>query len=126
MSRSTRRPKRFSITIKKCGRLGQPIRRCAKLWEWATTSCCRAKESRPLTSFILPRPLAGCVLVSGQESWIGAGSHGSTATMTAWQEFVKNQVRLQRRADAGPKLACSYLQPYVTTQAPDRSDILNV
>lgn len=72
------------------------------------------------------RRFAGCVLVSDQESWIGAGRHGSTATMTAWQEFVKNQVRLQFRADAGPKLVCIDLQPYTTTQAPDRSDILNV
>jgi 60 kDa SS-A/Ro ribonucleoprotein len=66
------------------------------------------------------------VLVSDQESWIGVGRRGSTATMTAWQEFVKNQVRLQARHDAGPKLVCIDLQPYVTTQAPDRSDILNV
>ena len=59
------------------------------------------------------------------ESWIGAGRHGSTATMTAWQDFVKNQVRLQG-GDASPKLVCIDLQPYTTTQAPDRSDILNV
>jgi 60 kDa SS-A/Ro ribonucleoprotein len=72
------------------------------------------------------RRFAGCVLVSDQESWIGAGRHGSTATMTAWQEFVKNQVRLQGREDTGPKLVCIDLQPYTTTQAPDRSDILNV
>jgi len=69
---------------------------------------------------------AGCVLVTDQESWIGAGRHGSTATMTAWQEFVKNQVRLQGREDTGPRLVCIDLQPYTTTQAPDRSDILNV
>jgi 60 kDa SS-A/Ro ribonucleoprotein len=72
------------------------------------------------------RRFAGCVLVSDQESWIGAGRHGSTATMTAWQEFVKNQVRLQPGEATGPKLVCIDLQPYTTTQAPDRSDILNV
>jgi 60 kDa SS-A/Ro ribonucleoprotein len=72
------------------------------------------------------RRFVGCVLVSDQESWIGTGRYGSTATMTAWQEFVKNQVRMQARDDAGPKLVCIDLQPYVTTQAPDRSDILNV
>jgi 60 kDa SS-A/Ro ribonucleoprotein len=33
---------------------------------------------------------AGCVLVSDQETWIGTGRYGSTATKTAWQEFVKN------------------------------------
>ena len=60
------------------------------------------------------------------ESWIGAGRNGSTATMTAWQDFVKNQVRLQGSDNAGPKLVCIDLQPYATTQAPDRSDVLNV
>jgi 60 kDa SS-A/Ro ribonucleoprotein len=72
------------------------------------------------------RSFAGCVLVSDQESWIGTGRQGSTAVLTAWQEFVKNQVRFQARDDAGPKLVCIDLQPYTTTQAPDRSDILNV
>ena len=72
------------------------------------------------------RRFAGCVLVSDMESWIGTGRHGSTAVMTAWQEFVKNQARLQGRDEAGPKLVCIDLQPYATTQAPDRSDILNI
>ena len=36
----------------------------------------------------------GCVLVSDNQSWIGAGAQGSTPVMTEWQEFVKNQVRL--------------------------------
>jgi 60 kDa SS-A/Ro ribonucleoprotein len=73
------------------------------------------------------RRFAGCVLVSDMESWIGTGRHGSTATMTAWRDFVKNQVRLHgSEGGAGPKLVCIDLQPYTTTQAPDRSDILNV
>jgi len=63
--------------------------------------------------------------VSDMESWIGAGRHGSTATMAAWRDFVKHQVRLQG-GDTEPKLVCIDLQPYTTTQAPDRSDILNV
>jgi 60 kDa SS-A/Ro ribonucleoprotein len=33
---------------------------------------------------------------------------------------------LHGREDTGPKLVCIDLQPYTTTQAPDRSDILNV
>ena len=77
------------------------------------------------TSIFGNRRFAGCVLVSDMESWIGAGRHGSTATMTAWQDFVKHQVRLYG-SDTGPKLVCIDLQPYTTTQAPDRSDILNV
>jgi 60 kDa SS-A/Ro ribonucleoprotein len=72
------------------------------------------------------RKFAGCVLVSDQESWIGTGRANSTGLMTAWQEFVKNQVRLHGKSYAGPKLVCLDLQPYTTTQAPERSDILNV
>jgi 60 kDa SS-A/Ro ribonucleoprotein len=46
--------------------------------------------------------------------------------MTEWQEFAKNQVRLHGEGIAGPRLVCIDLQPYGTTQAPDRSDILDV
>jgi 60 kDa SS-A/Ro ribonucleoprotein len=72
------------------------------------------------------RKFVGCILISDQESWIGTGRNGSTAVMTAWQDFVKNQVSLQGGDFAGPRLVCIDLQPYATTQAPDRSDILNV
>ena len=72
------------------------------------------------------RKFHGCILVSDQESWIGTGRHGSTAVMTAWQEFVKNQTALHGRGFAGPRLVCIDLQAYATSQAPDRSDILNV
>jgi 60 kDa SS-A/Ro ribonucleoprotein len=62
------------------------------------------------------------------------GRQGSTAVMTEWQEFVKNQLRLQGAGMIGPKLICINVQPYGTTQAPEpsvsggalRSDILNV
>jgi 60 kDa SS-A/Ro ribonucleoprotein len=72
------------------------------------------------------RRFAGCVLVSDNQSWIGQGRHGSTGVVTAWQEFVKNQIRLHGRDFAGPKLVCLDLQPYGSVQAPDRSDILNI
>jgi hypothetical protein len=39
---------------------------------------------------------------------------------------VQTQVRLCGRNFASPKFVCIDLQPYGTTQAPDRSDILNV
>jgi 60 kDa SS-A/Ro ribonucleoprotein len=55
-----------------------------------------------------------------------AGRGGSTAVVTEWQEFVKNQMRLGGHGIPSPKLICIDLQPYTTTQAPDRSDILNV
>jgi 60 kDa SS-A/Ro ribonucleoprotein len=72
------------------------------------------------------RKFAGCILVSDQESWVGAGRNGSTAVMTEWQTFVRNQVQLQSKDFAGPKLVCIDIQPNTTTQAPERSDILNV
>ena len=88
------------------------------------TNCALPLEEA--TSTYHKRRFAGCVLVSDQESWIGTGRQGSTATMDAWQDFVKNQASLQAHGAAGPKLVCIDLQPYTTTQAPDRSDILNV
>jgi 60 kDa SS-A/Ro ribonucleoprotein len=72
------------------------------------------------------RKFAGCVLVSDNESWVGTGRNGSTAVMTEWQAFIRNQVRLHGKGSAGPKLVCIDLQPYTTTQAPERDDILNV
>jgi 60 kDa SS-A/Ro ribonucleoprotein len=72
------------------------------------------------------RRFAGCVLVSDNQSWIGQGHHGSTAVVTEWHEFVKNQLRLGGHGIPSPKLACVDLQPYGTAQAPDRGDILNV
>ena len=46
--------------------------------------------------------------------------------MTEWQEFVKNHVRLSGGNTSGPKLVCINIQPYGSTQAPERSDILNI
>jgi 60 kDa SS-A/Ro ribonucleoprotein len=72
------------------------------------------------------RRFAGCVLVSDNESWVGVGRGGSTAVVTQWQGFLKNEMRLGGHGIPSPKLVCIDLQPYTTTQAPDRSDILNV
>ena len=69
------------------------------------------------------RQFAGCVLVSDNESWVGTGRYGATGVMTEWQKFVKNQKRLGFTA---PKLVCIDIQPYGSTQAPERDDILNI
>jgi 60 kDa SS-A/Ro ribonucleoprotein len=69
------------------------------------------------------RRFAGCVLVSDNESWVGAGRYGSTGVMTEWQTFVANQKRL---GASPPKLVCIDIQPYGSTQAPERADILNI
>ena len=66
---------------------------------------------------------AGCVLVSDNESWVGTGRYGSTGVMTEWQKFIKNQKAL---GITEPKLVCIDIQPYGSTQAPERDDILNV
>ncbi len=69
------------------------------------------------------RRFAGCVLVSDNESWVGMGRYGSTGVMTEWQRFVANQ---QRLGVSSPKLVCIDIQPYGSTQAPERADILNI
>ena len=46
--------------------------------------------------------------------------------MAEWREFVKNQMRLGGHDIPAPKLVSIDLQPYTTTQAPDRDDILNI
>lgn len=58
------------------------------------------------------------VIVSDNESWVDSTRRGATATMNEWN-------RLKKRCPAA-KLACIDLQPYGTTQARDRKDILNV
>jgi 60 kDa SS-A/Ro ribonucleoprotein len=78
------------------------------------------------------RKLAGIVLISDNESWVGTGRHGSTGVMTAWEAFVANQRRLTEPQSASsrfgfsPKLVCIDLQPYQTVQACERADIMNI
>jgi len=58
------------------------------------------------------------VIVSDNQSWVDSTRHGATATMAEWN-------RLKKRCPAA-KLVCIDLQPYGTSQAKDRRDILNV
>jgi 60 kDa SS-A/Ro ribonucleoprotein len=62
------------------------------------------------------------IYVSDNESWVettaGAYRRGSTATMAEWNKFKANNPKA--------KLVCIDIQPGTTTQAHDRSDILNV
>jgi len=60
------------------------------------------------------------VFVSDNQSWVdasGAGASG-TATMKAWTKL--------KRFNPRAKLVCIDIQPYATTQAVERADILNV
>ena len=72
------------------------------------------------------RKFVGCVLISDNESWVGAVRNGQTGVMSEWKTFVANQLRLAGADARSPKLVCIDIQPNVTTQAPDRPDILNV
>lgn len=78
------------------------------------------------------RKFVGAILVSDNESWVykgraySSGPYGSTGVVAQWQQFVQNQVRLHGDDFEGPKLICIDLQPNQTTQAPERSDILNI
>ncbi len=59
------------------------------------------------------------VLVSDNQSWVDAEGGGrSTATMAEWETF--------RRRNPQARLVCLDVQPYGSTQAQERADILNV
>ena len=60
------------------------------------------------------------VFVSDNQSWVDAtqNAHQGTATMQEWQKL--------KGLNPGAKLVCIDIQPYATTQAKGRADILNV
>lgn len=58
------------------------------------------------------------VIVSDNESWVDATRGGATATMVEWDRIV--------RRNPAAKLVCVDIQPYGTTQASGRPEILNV
>ena len=58
------------------------------------------------------------VVVSDNESWMDSRRYGATQTMNEWQRIKA------RCPDA--KLVCIDIQPYGTTQAAERTDIMNV
>lgn len=58
------------------------------------------------------------VFISDNQSWVDARTIERTGMMTEWTKLK------QRNRDA--KLVCIDIQPYGTTQAPERDDVLNV
>ena len=58
------------------------------------------------------------VMVSDNESWMDACRHGATQTMREWEQ-LKNR-------NPQARLVCIDIQPYSTTQAAERRDIMNV
>lgn len=78
------------------------------------TSC-----SAPLALLNRERALVDVVvIVSDNESWVDAKRHGATQTMREWESLK------QRNPNA--RLVCIDIQPYGTTQAQERADVLNV
>ncbi|KMJ36195.1 RNA-binding protein [Salmonella enterica subsp. enterica serovar Typhimurium] len=80
---------------------------------------CWTNCSAPLRRLLNERARVDLVImVSDNESWVDKSRHGSTATMECWIELKKRNPQA--------RLVCIDLLPYGTTQAAERSDILNV
>lgn len=58
------------------------------------------------------------ILVSDNQSWVDANQGRGTALMEEWTRFT--------RRNPSAKLVCIDVQPYGTSQAVDRADVLNV
>jgi 60 kDa SS-A/Ro ribonucleoprotein len=58
------------------------------------------------------------IFVSDNESWVDQGEGRGTALMAEWSLF--------RSRNPGARLVCLDIQPYATTQAIERADILNI
>ncbi len=75
--------------------------------------------SAPLVQMNKDKTMANLVVfVSDNESWVDANRRGGTETMRQWDAFK------QRNPQA--KLVCIDLTPNATTQAAERTDILNI
>ncbi|QGM44323.1 RNA-binding protein [Methylocystis heyeri] len=76
--------------------------------------------SAPLAKLVAERARVDLVVfISDNESWIDARYGGrGTATMEMWEKLKR------RNPDA--KLVCIDIQPYGTTQAAERADVLNI
>lgn len=75
--------------------------------------------SAPLARLNRRKAKADLVLmVSDNESWVDATRRGATATQREWETF--------RQRNPAAKLVCVDIQPYGTTQAAERDDILNI
>lgn len=110
----------YSVRIDPADTILSLSERLAKFGGGGTNCSLPLKEANAKYS---KRKFVGCVLVSDNESWVGSGRYGSTGVMTEWQTFVNNQKRL---GNDSAKLVCIDIQPYGTTQAPERADILNI
>lgn len=75
--------------------------------------------SAPLARLNHERAKADLVIfISDNESWVDATRRGATATLREWETL--------RRRNPKAQLVCIDIQPYGTTQAAERTDILNI
>jgi len=58
------------------------------------------------------------VFISDNQSWMDATGSRQTGMMAEWTKL--------KARNTGAKLVCIDIQPYGTTQAPERDDILNI
>ncbi len=58
------------------------------------------------------------IYVSDNESWVDANGRRGTGLMEQWEKL--------KRQNPDAKLICIDIQPYGTTQAPERDDVMNV
>lgn len=75
--------------------------------------------SAPLALLVAEKAKVDTVIfISDNESWVDGRRYGATETMRQWE--------LLKKLNPKAKLICIDIQPYGTTQAKDREDILNV
>jgi 60 kDa SS-A/Ro ribonucleoprotein len=75
--------------------------------------------SAPITKLNARRASGDLVIfVSDNQSWVDARGGRGTATLREWNGF--------RKRNPTARLVCIDLQPYATTQAAERADVLNI
>ncbi|QFT78529.1 VWA domain-containing protein [Erythrobacter sp. THAF29] len=94
-------------------RLAVNAEKLAEIWGGGTN------VSAPLAKLNRERAEVDCVvIVSDNQSWIDSNCCGPTKVMTEWKKL--------KARNPGAKLICIDIQPYGTSQAKDRKDIMNV
>ncbi len=58
------------------------------------------------------------VMVSDNQSWLGPQQGRASAMMVEWEQF--------RKRNPAARLVCLDVQPYGTSQAPERADVMNI
>lgn len=101
------------VELKPYARLAVNAEKMASIWGGGT------KVSAPLAKLNKERAQVDTVvIVSDNQSWIDNNYYGPTAMMDQWEKL--------KARNPGAKLICIDIQPYGTTQAKTRKDIMNV